>query len=116
MLAGTSSKTPSCAKAVMSATTDVSRRMSYVTANAMSERQSARARMVTAGHDNLTRIFGDINDARIVEILALKPTLPELEEAAVWIAGNGDALAKTGHPLSPVVEMMSAGEEEEQRC
>jgi hypothetical protein len=85
--------------------------------NAMSELQPER--LATAGHDDLTRIFGDIDDARIVEIFALKPTLPELEEAAVWIAGNGDVLAKTGHPLSPVVaaivEIMSAGEEEEQR-
>ena len=27
----------------------------------------------------------------------------ELEEAAVWVTGDGDALAKSGHPLGGVV-------------
>jgi hypothetical protein len=72
-----------------------------------------------ASHDDLKRILGDIEDAKIIEILGLKPTIGDVEEAAVWLAGNGDVLAKSGHPLSRVAaaiaDIVSAGEEEEPR-
>jgi hypothetical protein len=32
----------------------------------------------------------------LVEILALSPRLTDLEEAAIWVAGDGDILAKSG--------------------
>ena len=57
----------------------------------------------TASHDDLTRILGEVDDAKIVEILALKPTLQEVEEAALWATGDGDVLSKDGHPLNGVV-------------
>jgi hypothetical protein len=85
----------------------------------MSEWQLEGARLATLGHDDLTRIFGEIDDTKIIEILALKPTLQELEEAAMWAAGNGDILAKEGHPLGPVaaaiVDILTAEEEQEPR-
>jgi hypothetical protein len=56
-----------------------------------------------ASHDDLTRILGKVDDAKIIEILALKPTLQDLEEAALWVTGDGDVLAKEGHPLSGIV-------------
>ena len=72
---------------------------------------------VAAGRDDLKRILGELDDSKVVEILALKPTLPELEEAAMWAAGNGDVLAKSGRPLGRVaamiVDIMTADEEEE---
>lgn len=83
----------------------------------MSQRQLEGARLETVGRDDLKRIFGEIEDSKIIEILALRPTMPEVEEAAMWLAGNGDVLAKSGHPLAGVtaaiVDIMSAGEEEE---
>lgn len=69
-----------------------------------------------ASHDDLTRILGEVDDAKIVEILALKPTLKEVEEAALWLAGDGDVLAKEGHPLggivAAIVDIMVSDEEE----
>ena len=52
----------------------------------------------TASHDDLTRILGEVDDAKIVEILALKPTLQEVEEVIgfeisrplITIGSNGD--------------------------
>lgn len=68
-------------------------------------------------HDDLKAILGDIDDAKCIEVMALKPTIAELEQAAVWARGNGDVLAKTGHPLTgtvaEIVEIVTAGEEEE---
>jgi hypothetical protein len=57
-----------------------------------------------------------LDDAKIVEILALSPRLTDLEEAAIWVAGDGDILAKSGHPLAGAVAdivaiLSSAGRE-----
>jgi hypothetical protein len=85
--------------------------------HAMSERQLEASRLATVSRADLKRFFGEIDDAKIVEILALKPTLPELEQAAMWIAGNGDVLARSGRPLTgapaAIVALMTADEEEE---
>jgi hypothetical protein len=66
--------------------------------------------------DDLRRILGDVDDAKIIEILALGPSLTELEEAAMWAAGDGDFLAKSGRPLAgvvaQVVDILTADEEE----
>jgi hypothetical protein len=66
--------------------------------------------------DDVKHIVGDIEEWKIIEILALKPTLTEVEEAAVWASGNGDVLAKAGHPqvgvIAQIVEILTADEEE----
>jgi len=54
-------------------------------------------------HEDVTHILGDMDDETAVEIIALKPTLSELEQAAAYLAGSGETLAKSGHPLSGVV-------------
>jgi len=82
-----------------------------------SEQQTSGERSATISRDDLCRILGDIDDAKIIEILALKPTLPEVEQAAVWATGDGDVLAKSGHPLagvaSDIVDILTADEEDE---
>ena len=40
-------------------------------------------------HDDLNAILGDIDDAKVIKILALTPTVAELEEAAIWATGYG---------------------------
>lgn len=69
-----------------------------------------------ASHDDLTRILGEVDNAKIVEILALKPILQDLEEAALWLTGDGDVLAKEGHPfgevVAAIVDIMISDEEE----
>jgi hypothetical protein len=65
---------------------------------------------------DLTDIVGDIDDDKIVAILALQPSLVDLEEAAIWATGDGDVLAKAGRPLTGVAaevfEILTADEEE----
>lgn len=83
----------------------------------MSKQQSPGRELAAVGRDDLKRILGELDDSKVVEILALRPTIPELEEAAVWAAGNGDVLAKSGRPLgrvaATIVDIMTADEEEE---
>jgi len=71
---------------------------------------------VPVGRDDLRRILGDLDDAKIIEILALSPNLADLEEAAAWAGGDGDILAKSGRPLAGVVaniaDIVTANEEE----
>lgn len=67
--------------------------------------------------EDLKRILGDIDASKLSEILALKPTLAVVEEAALWANGDGDVLAKSGHPLTGViakiVDILTAEEESE---
>ena len=74
------------------------------------------AHQVLAGRDDLRRILGDLDDAKVIEILALSPNLADLEEAAAWAGGDGDILAKSGRPLAGVVanivDIVTADEEE----
>jgi hypothetical protein len=69
--------------------------------------------------DALRALVGDLNDAKVIEILNLQPTLAELEEALVWASGDGDVLGKQGRPMSgtvaAIVEILTADEEEEPR-
>ena len=48
---------------------------------------------------DLRRLIGDVDEAKLPEILALEPSKEELEEASIWARGNGDLRAKEGHPL-----------------
>lgn len=70
-----------------------------------------------ASRDDVERVVGDMDEATVLEILALQPTLAELEEAAVWARGEGDVIGKSGHALSGVCaeiyDLLTADDEEE---
>ena len=77
----------------------------------------AGSRDAAAMPDDLLRIVGDLDERKAIEILALHPTAAEIEEAAMWAAGDGDVLAKAGRPLTGIAaeifDILSADEEEE---
>jgi len=70
-----------------------------------------------AASDDVRRIFGALDEAKLLDILALRPTIFEVEEASVWLSGDADVFE--GRPLRPVageiVAIVTAGEEEEER-
>jgi hypothetical protein len=78
-------------------------------------RTSAKPAMAT--RDDLLRLAGDVDERKVLDILALRPTVAEIEQAALWAAGDGDVLAKGGHPLigtaAEVLDILTADEEEE---
>lgn len=82
------------------------------------QRPVSDAYLAKADRADLTRILGDLDDAKIVEILALHPTVPELEQAAIWASGEGDVLARKGHKLvgvvAGIVDIVTADEEDEE--
>jgi hypothetical protein len=68
------------------------------------------------GRDELRAIAGNLDDDKVLDILNLQPTAAELEQAVVWASGDGDVLARSGHPLTgrvaEIVEILTAGEDE----
>ena len=62
------------------------------------------------------QILGDMEDSMAVAILALHPSIAQLEEARVWLDGAGDVLGKEHRPLDGVVaqifDMLAVQEEE----
>jgi hypothetical protein len=75
-----------------------------------------RARAPAANRDDLLHIFGAIDEAKIIEILALRPSLADLDQAVIWATGDADVLARNGRPLAGVVadivDLLTADEEE----
>ena len=67
--------------------------------------------LATAACDDLLRLVGDVDERKVFDILALRPTVAEIGQAALW------ALAKGGHPLigtaAEVLDILTADEEEE---
>ena len=70
-----------------------------------------------ASRDDLQRILGELSDPKLIEILELNPTIADLEEATMCMAGDQDILAKSGHHVSAtagrIVEILGEAEEEE---
>ena len=63
------------------------------------------------------QILGDMDDNTIVAIMALHPSIAQLEEARLWLNGAGDVLGREKRPLDGVVAQifdMLALEDEEQ--
>ena len=70
----------------------------------------------TATGSDVHQILGDMEDSTAVAILALHPSVGQLEEARLWLNGAGDVLGKAQRPLDGVVAQifdMLAVEEEE---
>jgi hypothetical protein len=69
-----------------------------------------------ATREDIHAILGDVDERVALEILALQPTVAQIEEAAVWARGEGDTLAREGRPLemtvAAIVDLLVADEQE----
>jgi len=74
------------------------------------------ARAPAPNRDDVPHILGAIDEAKIIEILALRPSFADLEQAVICAAGDGDVLARSGRPLgrivADIVDLLTADEEE----
>jgi hypothetical protein len=81
--------------------------------------QSAAGVARPATSIDIRRILGDLDDAKVATILAWKPGLADLEDAAICITGDHDVLAKSGHHVpataARIVELLTEEEEEPER-
>ncbi len=62
--------------------------------------------------------LGALDEAKLLDIVALRPSILDVEEASLWLAGDSDIFG-AGQPLKPVageiVAVLTADEEEELR-
>lgn len=70
----------------------------------------------SASADDVRRVFGALDDEKVVAIVALRPTIADLEESSSWLAGDADVFG-AGKPLKSVagriVDIVTADEDEE---
>ena len=72
-----------------------------------------------ATHEDIVRIFGEINGATVLHIMNLQPTVEDLEQAALWLSGDRDVFGPQHalqHPASTIVSILTADEEDESRA
>ena len=69
-----------------------------------------------ATHDDVKGILGDIDPADMLAIMSLQPTIADLEEASLWLAGDADVFG-AGEPVkgvaSDIVTILTEHEDEE---
>ena len=69
-----------------------------------------------ATHDDVRSILGDLDETKMLPILALRPTVADVEEASFWLGGDADvfgAAEPLGATASQIVTILTADEEEE---
>lgn len=69
-----------------------------------------------ATSDDVARILGNLDPTKMLPIMALQPTIADVEEASMWLAGDRDVFGP-GLPIkgiaSRIVTILTADEEEE---
>jgi hypothetical protein len=71
-----------------------------------------------ATSDDVARILGDLDPSKMLSIMALRPTILDVEDASMWLAGDRDVFGP-GLPLqgvpSQIVAILTADEEEAEK-
>jgi hypothetical protein len=80
-------------------------------------RTADAARRGLATTDDVARILGDLDATKMLQVIALRPSILDVEEASMWLAGDRDVFGP-GLPLqgapSQIVAILTADEEEEE--
>jgi hypothetical protein len=69
-----------------------------------------------AASEDVRTTLGVVDDGTVMEILALKPSLHDLAEAALWQRGDSDLFAREHHEVSAaaqaVIDILERTDEE----
>jgi hypothetical protein len=57
--------------------------------------------------DDVARIRGNLDPTKMLPIMALHPTILDIEEASMWLAGDRDVFGP-GLPLQGIASLMGA--------
>jgi len=81
--------------------------------------QSSAGAVRPAESADVRKILGDLDDAKVTDILALKPSVADLEDVAICMVGDHDVLAKSGHHVpvtaAQIIELLAEAEEDRQK-
>ncbi len=77
---------------------------------------TATAESTQASADDVRRILGEVDTAKLLDIIGLRPNLLDVEQACMWLAGDTDVFG-AGQPLpgtaGSIVAILTADEDEE---
>jgi hypothetical protein len=85
----------------------------------MHHSHSVKQTTLFAGREDVTRIFRHLDDHAVSAVLALKPTVPQLQEAAARAAGASDIFADIRPArgvVESIVEIVEPEEDEFEEC
>jgi hypothetical protein len=65
--------------------------------------------------EDVTRLLGDVDTETLLAILDLRPTIGELEEAALRLAGDGEAVGRrqASEAVSKILDLLEMSDEED---
>ena len=69
-----------------------------------------------ASSDDIRRIIGNPDETKLLDIIALRPTIADVEEASMWLSGDTDIFGADrplGRVAGEIVAILTADEEEE---
>ena len=76
----------------------------------------ASAHEMRAAPDDIRRIVANLDNVKLFDVMALRPTIRDIEEASLWLGGDSDIFG-AGQPLRSVVgeivAILTADEDEE---
>ena len=67
---------------------------------------------------DVARLLGELDAATLAAIMALKPSLAEVEAAALWSVGEGESLPERHQPrriVEAILDLIAVDEDEERR-
>lgn len=69
-----------------------------------------------ATRDDVKDILGELDAAKLLAIMSLRPTIADIEEASIWLSGDADVFS-AGEPVkgvaSEIVTILTENEDEE---
>lgn len=78
--------------------------------------EATNAQPVPASLDDVRRVLGELDEPKLLDILALRPTILDLENASISLSGDRDVFG-AGEPLPSVpgdiVAILTADEADE---
>lgn len=80
-------------------------------------KQSPDAR--AASHLDVERLLGPLDADILMSVMALRPTIQDLEKAALHVAGEGDTLPEPHQPhgtVLAIIELVTKDDEDERRA
>jgi hypothetical protein len=69
-----------------------------------------------ASSTDIQRLFGDLDESTVSALMALGPTLADVEEAALWTAGEGETLPEPHQPgsiIARILDLVTPEEDDE---
>ena len=77
---------------------------------------TATVQSTRASADDVRRILGDVDTAKLLEIMGLHPTVVDVEQVSMWLAGDTDVFG-AGQLLpstsGSIVAILTAEEQDE---